>query len=71
MMVQKVSSSSCADLAANMQKPKNTAGGPKEAIMGDFIQALKADPALKADFFNQVSIPLATKLFDCGMIPPR
>jgi hypothetical protein len=36
-----------------------------------FLAALKANPELKTRFLNQVSAPIVTKMFDCGLIPKQ
>uniref|UniRef100_B8HQR0 Uncharacterized protein n=1 Tax=Cyanothece sp. (strain PCC 7425 / ATCC 29141) TaxID=395961 RepID=B8HQR0_CYAP4 len=71
-MIDKVNSSSCDQLHASMKSSAASGGGGfKDKIMTDFFAVLRQNPALKTEFFQQVSVPLATKLFDCGMIPPQ
>ncbi len=72
--VEKFSSMSCPQLAASLtpQAQATEAKDPKKAqIQAKFLAALKADPDLKTRFFNQVSTPIVTKMFDCGMIPKQ
>jgi hypothetical protein len=33
------------------------------------VQMLHNDPSMRQEFFNRVSMPIVTKMFECGMIP--
>lgn len=44
-------------------------GEPKPQMEQEFIQLLRTDPQLRAEFLNKVAAPIANKLFECGMIP--
>ena len=33
------------------------------------IQMLHSDAQMRAAFFNKVAVPIANKMFECGMIP--
>jgi hypothetical protein len=70
-MIQKVNSSSCDQLHASMKGSPPTTSPMKDAAMQEFYTILKNNPSLKTSFFNKVSPPLMTKMFDCGMIPPK
>ncbi|MGH2415526.1 MAG: hypothetical protein ACRDEA_17915 [Microcystaceae cyanobacterium] len=72
--VEKFNSMSCTELTASMspQAQAAQAQDPQKAkITAKFLAALKANPQLKARFFNQVSAPIVTKMFDCGLIPKQ
>jgi hypothetical protein len=43
----------------------------KDQITARFIQKLRQDPQLTQQFFNQISTPVLTKLFECGLVPPQ
>ena len=34
-----------------------------------FVQLLRNDPKMRAEFINKVSPPVVNKMFECGMIP--
>lgn len=61
-VVQKVQQSSCEELWQSRGKPKSER--EQEAI-----QLLREDPAMMSAFLAQVAAPVATKMFECGMIP--
>ena len=42
---------------------------PPSGIEARVIDKLKEDAGMRAAFFNQVSAPIVTKMFECGMIP--
>lgn len=74
--IQKFNNSSCQDLAASMAKQHANQGNPqsetlKDQITARFIQRLRQDPQLTQEFFNQISTPVLTKLFECGLVPPQ
>ena len=44
-------------------------GAPKSAQEQEVIQMLRNNPQMASAFINQVAAPIATKIFQCGMIP--
>jgi hypothetical protein len=42
---------------------------PKSEREQEVIQKLRGDPQMASAFFNQVGGPIASKMFECGMIP--
>jgi hypothetical protein len=65
-VIEKYQSASCQQLAA--EKAQNL-GKPKPPMEQRAIQLLHDDAAARAEFFNKISAPVVTKLFECGMIP--
>jgi hypothetical protein len=65
-VIQKYQSASCEQLVA--EKAQNQ-GKPKPPMEQRAIQLLHDDAAARAEFFNKISAPIVTKLFECGMIP--
>lgn len=70
--IQKFETSSCQDLAASMAKhDPNQPPTLKDQLTARFIQKLRQDPQLTQQFFDQISTPVLTKLFECGLVPPQ
>lgn len=74
--IQKFNNSSCQDLAASMAAKKAAQGNPapetlKDKLTEKFIVLLQENPQLTEQFFSQISTPVLTKLFECGLIPPQ
>jgi hypothetical protein len=65
-VIQKYQTSSCQQLAAEKAAKQ---GQPKPAMEQRVIQTLHQDAAARTEFFNKVSAPIVSKLFECGMIP--
>ena len=65
-VIQKYQTSSCEQLAAEKAEKQ---GKPKPQMEQRAIQMLHQDAAARAEFFNKISAPVVTKLFECGMIP--
>src|SRR6266576_2981876 len=63
-VVLKYQSSSCEQLWQEKAAKKQPTQQEQNAV-----QALHNDPQMRAAFFNKVSVPIATKMFECGMIP--
>jgi hypothetical protein len=61
-VVQKYQQSSCEQL---WQKKGQPASETEQKV----VQALRNDPAMRAEFFRRVSVPIATKMFECGLLP--
>jgi hypothetical protein len=68
--IEKFNGMSCQQLKSGSAMQSSMPEDPRKAqIKAKFIAALKSDPQLKARFFSQISDPILTKLFDCGVIP--
>jgi len=65
-LVQKYQNSTCEQL---WQEKAAKRGQPKPEAEQRFIQLMRTDPALRADFINRVAAPIVNKMFECGMIP--
>lgn len=65
-LVQKYQNSTCEQL---WQEKAAKRGKPKPEAEQKFIQMMRTDPALRADFINRVAAPIVNKMFECGMIP--
>jgi hypothetical protein len=63
-VVQKYQSATCEQLWMEKSQQK-----PKSAGEQRVIQLLKEDAGMRQEFFNRVSAPIVTKMFECGMIP--
>jgi hypothetical protein len=61
-VIQKYQQSSCPQLMAQRDQPKN----PQEHRV---LQLLHDDPNMRRAFIDRVAAPIANKLFDCGLIP--
>ncbi len=70
--IDKFNNSSCQELAASMaQHNPADDNSLKDQLTARFIQRLRQDPQLTEQFFSQISTPVLTKLFECGLVPPR
>jgi hypothetical protein len=65
-LVQKYNSATCADLAKERQAP---ASAQKEAMKDRAGDALRNDPAMRANFVNKVAPTVVNKMVVCGFIP--
>lgn len=65
-VIQKYQSSTCEQL---WQEKAQSQGRPKPEIEQRAIQMLKQEPQMRQAFFNKVSAPIVSKMFECGMIP--
>ena len=61
-VVQKYQQSTCEQLWEQRGKPKS-------AQEQEVLQMLRNDAQMRAAFINKVAAPVASKMFDCGMIP--
>jgi hypothetical protein len=43
----------------------------KDQLTARFVQRLRQDPQLTQQFFAQISTPVLTKLFECGLVSPQ
>jgi len=44
-------------------------GEPKNPMQENALELLRSDPVMRRAFINKVAVPIANKLFECGMIP--
>ena len=65
-LIQKYQNATCQQL---WQEKAQNQGKPKGEMEQRAIQVLKEDAGARAAFFNKVSAPIVTKMFECGMIP--
>jgi hypothetical protein len=63
-VVQKYQNATCEQLWMEKSQQK-----PKSAMEQRAIQLLREDAGMRQEFFNRVSAPIVTKMFECGMIP--
>ena len=63
-VVQKYQTSSCEQLWE-----KKAVKAPPTKQEQEIIQLLHENPQMRAEFFARVSVPIASKMFDCGMLP--
>jgi hypothetical protein len=63
-VVQKYQTSSCEQLWQEKAQKK-----PESPMEQKLVQMLHNDPSMRQEFFNRVSMPIVTKMFECGMIP--
>jgi hypothetical protein len=63
-VVAKYQAASCEQLW--QQKSANQPASPEEQRV---IAVLKGDPQMQQAFFNKVAVPIATRMFQCGLIP--
>ncbi|MBL8538747.1 MAG: hypothetical protein JNK68_00100 [Betaproteobacteria bacterium] len=61
-VIEKYQGASCEQLWERKGQPKS----PREQ---EAIQMLRGDPQMASAFLNKVAGPIATKMFECGMIP--
>ena len=61
-VIQKYQTASCQQLWAEK-------GQPPSAQEATATQALRNDPAMRRAFIDRVAVPIANKMFECGMIP--
>ena len=65
-VIQKYQNATCEQL---WQERAQGPGQPKSEEEQRAIALLQQNPGMQAAFFGQVATPIATKLFQCGMIP--
>jgi hypothetical protein len=65
-IIQKYQVSSCEQLWQERSAQK---GQPKTPEQQQAIDLLRSDPQMRAAFINKVAAPIASKMFECGMIP--
>lgn len=74
--IEKFNNSSCQDLAKSMAQNQGNQGNSeapslKDQVTARFIERLRQEPQLTQEFFGQISTPVLTKLFECGLVPPQ
>ena len=65
-LVQKYQQSSCEQLWQEKAQKKGHAKSEREQ---QAVQLLRDDPQMRAAFIDKVAAPIASKMFECGMIP--
>ena len=65
-VVQKYQQATCEQLWQQRAEKGKTPESPMEQRA---LEMLKADPQMRSAFINKVAAPVATKMFECGMIP--
>jgi len=65
-VVQKYQSATCEQLWQERAAGKNK---PKPEAEQRLVEMMRNDAQLRAEFFNRVSAPIVSKMFECGMIP--
>jgi hypothetical protein len=65
-VIQKYQGSSCEQLWQEKMQGK---GRPKPPMEQRAIEALRADPQMRTQFFNMISATVVNKMFECGMLP--
>jgi len=63
-VIQKYQGSTCEQLWVKKSQ-KNPPSAEEQKIL-DFLHS---DPQMRAVFINKVAAPIASKMFECGMIP--
>jgi hypothetical protein len=65
-VVQKYQQATCEQLwQERAQKGKK----PESPMEQRALEMLKSDPQMRSAFINKVAAPIASKMFECGMIP--
>jgi hypothetical protein len=55
--------------ALSCEQLKSKKSGLKPEMVQEFVQMLRSDPQICAEFINKVAAPIANRMFECGMIP--
>jgi len=64
-IIQKYQTATCQQLWEEKAQGKKPPGEMEQRA----IAMLKQDAGMRAEFFNKISAPIVTKMFECGMIP--
>ena len=64
-IIEHYQTSSYQQLAEQKSEPRT---GPRAQIEQHAIQLLHNGPQMRAEFLNRVAVPIANKLFECGLI---
>jgi hypothetical protein len=65
-VIQKYQTATCQQL---WQEKAQGQGKPKPEMEQRAVKLLQEDAQMRQAFFNKVSAPIVTKMFECGMIP--
>ena len=65
-VVQKYQQATCEQL---WQERAEKGKKPESPMEQRALEMLKADAQMRSAFINKVAAPVATKMFECGMIP--
>src|SRR4029077_12776626 len=65
-VIQKYQTSTCEQLWQQKAEKGKT---PQSPVEQRALEMLKADPQMRQVFINKVAAPIASKMFECGMIP--
>jgi len=65
-VIQKYQSATCEQLWQEKAASRNKRRPPEEQRA---IEFLRQDAAMRTAFFDRISAPIVTKMFECGMIP--
>ena len=65
-VIQKYQQATCEQL---WQERAEKGKAPKPQMEQEALQMLKSDAQMRAAFINKVAAPIASKMFECGMIP--
>ena len=65
-VVQKYQQATCEQL---WQQRAEKGKKPESPMEQRALEMLKADPQMRSAFISKVAAPVATKMFECGMIP--
>ena len=70
LVIQKFQNSSCEELSQmKSQSQSQQREGPPAALQERAIEMLRTNPEMRKEFINRVAGPIASKMFDCGLIP--
>jgi hypothetical protein len=64
-VINKYQTATCQQLWQEKAEGKKPPGEMEQRA----IAQLKQDAGMRAEFFNKISAPIVTKMFECGMIP--
>jgi hypothetical protein len=64
-IIQKYQTATCQQLWEEKAQGKKPPSESEQRA----LQMLHDDAGMRAEFFNKVSAPIVTKMFECGMIP--
>ena len=64
-IIQKYQTATCQQLWEEKAQGKKPPSQQEQTA----LQMLHDDAGMRAEFFNKISAPIVTKMFECGMIP--
>jgi hypothetical protein len=65
-LINKYQTATCEQL---WQERAQKGKAPKPQMEQEALQMLKSDAQMRAAFINKIAAPIASKMFECGMIP--